>query len=326
MVVLLVVAGAVLLAGALALALFAWLGLRSQRRRQELLLADLQAVRDRASSAEKMALLGQLLAGVAHEMNTPLAAVKSMYDLLRRSLAILPPPPESGEWSEDQLQVLANQLPRLSRATAAADPVIDHGLARLCNLIDQLRIAARGDVAELEACDVHERLAGALLLLEHELKHNVEVVRDYGALPPIQAVPGQIEQVFLNLLVNARQAIAGTGTITVTTAAGDGTVRIAISDTGPGIAAADREHIFDLGFTTKAAETGTGMGLAICRRLVAAHGGEILVSCGAAGGSTFTVVLPTDLTVLHSLPRDEFASDRDRDRNRDRNRDRESDR
>ena len=159
----------------------------------------------------------------------------------------------------------------------------------------RLRSFARLDQAELKKADIHEGLEDTLALVHHELKHHIEVKRDYGALPPISCYPGKLNQVFLNLLNNARQAIRGKGEIGIRTFVRNDREHIAVSDTGSGISPEHLRKIFDPGFTTKGVGVGTGLGLSICYQIVQDHRGEILVESEPGKGTTFTVVLPMDL-------------------------------
>ncbi|MDH3215807.1 MAG: ATP-binding protein, partial [Candidatus Krumholzibacteria bacterium] len=140
--------------------------------------------------------------------------------------------------------------------------------------------------------DIHEGIDSALTLIHHELKGRVEVVRDYGELQSLVCYPGKLNQVFLNLLVNASQAIEGKGRIAIKTFESDGEVHVAITDSGKGISQQDLKSIFDPGFTTKGVGVGTGLGLSICYRIVQQHQGRIMVESKVGGGSVFTVVLP----------------------------------
>ncbi len=165
----------------------------------------------------------------------------------------------------------------------------------MINIVKRLRSFARLDEAELKTVDIHEGLEDTLTLLHHDIKHNIQVKRSYGDLPPVSCYPGKLNQVFLNILVNAKQAIKGKGIIEITTYTKQKNVFIEIKDNGEGI---DKEHlkkVFDPGFTTKGVGVGTGLGLSICYQIMQDHLGEILVESEVNRGSTFTVVLPMDL-------------------------------
>jgi len=144
--------------------------------------------------------------------------------------------------------------------------------------------------------DIHEGIEDTLTIVHHELKHKAVVERNFGDIPPIACYPGRLNQVFLNLFMNAGQAIEEKGTITITTFQRDNRVHIQITDTGAGISEELLGKIFDPGVTTKGVGVGTGLGLSICYQIVREdHHGEILVESEVGKGTTFTVVLPMDL-------------------------------
>lgn len=264
--------------------------LADRDRRLTVAASDVDGVRSQLARQERLATLGFLLTGIAHELNTPAAAVDSMYDTVRRVHEKL-----DGLLLREEIRPedLA-EIRRLVRSSRDADGVIDNGLARLRELIRNLRSAARGDSPVPELYDVNAGLESALLLLHNELKHDIEVVREFGEIPPIRAVALQINQVFLNLILNARQAIKGRGRIRVATRReGDG-VQITVEDDGHGIAEPDLARIFEPDFTTKPLNEGTGLGLAICRIVCASHGGRIEASSREGAGATFVVWLPAE--------------------------------
>jgi signal transduction histidine kinase len=162
-------------------------------------------------------------------------------------------------------------------------------------IVRRLRSFARLDQAELKRADIHEGLEDTLALIHHELKHTIVVKREYGNIPPISCYPGRLNQVFLNLLNNARQAIRGKGEIGIRTFVREERVHIVVSDTGSGISPENLRKIFDPGFTTKGVGVGTGLGLSICYQIVRDHRGEIRVESEPGKGATFTVILPMDL-------------------------------
>ena len=143
--------------------------------------------------------------------------------------------------------------------------------------------------------DIHESLEDALTLVQHEFKHDITVIREFGKFPPIACFPGQLNQVILNLLINGRHAIKEKGTIRLKTYARDSKVYIEFEDDGVGIPKEHLKKIFDPGFTTKGRGVGTGLGLSICYQIIQDHRGEILVESEVGKGTKFTIVLPTDL-------------------------------
>jgi len=244
-----------------------------------------------AVNAARLATLGTLVAGVAHELNTPLGAINSNHDVLRRALTRL-----QNILADDVVD--ETELAEVRRIVRALDDImVVNNLAvdRLNQLVSSLRTFGRPDRAERDVIDIHEGIDSALAILGHDLKGRVEVVRDFEELPRIECFPHEINQVFMNLLVNATQAIAGRGTITIRTRRADGGVLIEVEDTGSGIAPKDLELIFEPGFTTRGSRIGMGMGLAIARQIVDRHTGRISVRSTCGAGTTFSVWLPQQL-------------------------------
>jgi signal transduction histidine kinase len=220
---------------------------------------------------ERMAALGRVVAGVAHEIHTPLGAILSTLELVRDRLA-------------------AGRADELSELV---DLMQDAG-ERIRKVVRTLRVFSRLDAAQVETVDIHEGLESSLHLLAHEMHPRVAAIREFGPTPRVRCRPDQINQIFLNILRNAVQAIEGQGTITVRTFTDGGAAVVEIEDTGPGIAAGNLERIFEAGFTTKPRGEGTGWGLSICRRIVHEHGGEISVRSTAGRGTTFRITLPIE--------------------------------
>jgi signal transduction histidine kinase len=158
--------------------------------------------------------------------------------------------------------------------------------------VAHLRTFTRLDEAEWKTVDLHQGLESTLVLTRHLYKSRVEIVRDLGDLPPVECRPGQINQIFINLIVNALQAIEGTGTIRIRTRRAGDRVRVEIQDSGPGMAPETQARLFTPGFTTKPAGQGTGLGLTICKRIARDHDGEITVASRVGEGTTFTLTLP----------------------------------
>jgi signal transduction histidine kinase len=252
------------------------------------LLVELRAAQARLVQQAKMASLGQLVAGVAHEVNTPLGAVVSNNDLFMRCFSRL-------RRRVEELGLMSD--PVVARDLNAVTELVDVtrvACERITTIVRELRVFARLDEADRKAVDLHEGLESTLLLINHLIKGRIEVRRDYDRLPPVECHPNQINQVFMNLLVNACQAIEGEGVITLRTAHDTARrrVMVSISDSGHGISRDALGRIFDPGFTTKGAGVGTGLGLSICYQIVEAHGGEITVDSQMGKGTTFSIWLP----------------------------------
>ena len=258
----------------------------SERANRELLETQARLVQ-----SEKMAALGNLVAGIAHEINTPVGAIHSMHDTLVRAV--------------DKLKTtMAEQYPEcfcegspLAMALKVIDDsnrVIESGSARVTNIVRGLRNFARLDEAERKVANLHEGLDDSLMLIHHDTKNRVEIVRDYGDIPAVLCYPGRLNQVFLNILNNAQQAIDGSGTISLSTRRIGADVHVAITDTGAGIPQEFLSRIFDPGYTTKGVGVGTGLGLSICYQIMQDHDGRIDVASEVGKGTTITIVVPIE--------------------------------
>lgn len=240
----------------------------------------------------KLASLGTLIAGVAHEINTPLGALYSNHDTIRRALERLQTILEDEVVEEHELEDVRRIVRAIEGVTGTNNMAVD----RMVKIVDSLRTFGRVDRSDLDFADLHEGIESTLAILGHELRsHGVTVVKDYGELPRVECYPNQVHQVFMNLILNAAQAIRGTGTITIRTRRVDEHVEIEIEDTGIGIREENLVRIFDPGFTTKGRRMGMGMGLLITSQIVDRHGGRLLVSSEVGAGTTFTVRLPIAL-------------------------------
>jgi signal transduction histidine kinase len=264
--------------------------LRGANAELERLLDELRTAQARLVQQAKMAALGQLVAGVAHEINTPLAAVVSNNDLFLRCFARMRDvlAASSAEARCSMPEVVERDLGAIEALTA----VTRSACTRITEIVRTLRTFARLDEADVKAVDLHEGLESTLVLLQHLTKGGITVVRRYGALPRVECHSNQINQVFMNLLVNACQAMGEDGTLTISTRALADEVEVRIADTGCGIPEAQLGRIFDPGFTTKGAPLGTGLGLSIVYQIVEGHGGEITVESELGRGTAFTLRLP----------------------------------
>jgi signal transduction histidine kinase len=240
---------------------------------------------------EKMASLGNLVAGVAHEINNPVGAVGSAADTSARSIEIIKRLIGEGGSIEE---LVANQrfktaLEILENNNAITVTASD----RITQIVRSLKNFARLDESEFQEADLHEGLDSTLTLLHHELKKRVEVVTEYGNdVPRVQCYPNQLNQVFMNLLSNASHAIGESGVITVRTRRDGTDVVVEISDTGRGIEKENLERIFDPGFTTKGVGVGTGLGLSISYNIIKRHHGTIEAESVPGHGTTMRIRLP----------------------------------
>jgi two-component system NtrC family sensor kinase len=274
--------------------------LRAANEELQAAYRDLQATQVQLIQREKMASVGQLVAGVAHELNNPIGFVYSnvgtLDDFVKRLRAILDvyravplADAEQGRVDEQWRQL------KVDYALKYVDSMIEgirEGAERARKIVRDLRVFARTDTDVWQAVDLRDELESSLTLVNHLLKERITVHRRFGALPPVECVRSQIDQVFLNLLANAAQAITGPGAITIETRVDDTVAVVAVSDTGAGIAPDVIGRIFDPFFTTKPVGEGTGLGLSISYEIVKKHGGEIRADSPAGGGATFTVRLP----------------------------------
>lgn len=254
--------------------------LQDANREQARLLRELRQAQTQLVQHAKMAALGQLVAGVAHEVNTPLGAVVSNNDLFLRRLPRLNDASDRSSVFEE-----TERLRRLAEVSREA-------CARIQQVVHTLRTFARVDHEDPQAIDLHQSLDTTLALIAHLTQPNIDVVRRYGELPPVSVRPNQLHQVLMNLLVNACQAMGERGTLTLTTESYGDEIELRVTDTGVGIPTDNLQKIFDPGFTTKGPAVGTGLGLAIVYQIVTEHGGQILVDSEPGKGSEFTVRLP----------------------------------
>jgi two-component system, NtrC family, sensor kinase len=230
-----------------------------------------------------------LIAGLAHEINTPLGAINSNHDVLRRALGKLQ------DILADEV-VEPHELEEVRRIVRALDHILavnDMAVERMRGLVDSLRHFGRLDKADVDWHDLHQGIDSTLAILSYQLT-GIEVIREYGEIPLVRCQPQQVNQVFMNLLLNAAQATPPGGTIRVTTRTGAGEAYVIIADNGRGIPAPHLDRIFEPGFTTKDARVGMGLGLLITQQIVERHGGRIEVASEPGAGSTFTVRLPLD--------------------------------
>lgn len=159
-------------------------------------------------------------------------------------------------------------------------------------IVQELKSFSRLDEYELKAANLNEGMESTINIVWNELKFKAELKREYAEIPPTLCNPGQLNQVFMNLLMNAAQSMESFGVITVRTASSDGRIEVSVSDTGCGIPAGKVERIFDPFYTTKETGKGTGLGLSIVYDIVKKHNGEIRVESEPGKGTTFTVQLP----------------------------------
>ncbi len=256
--------------------------------------------------AEKMASLGQLAAGVAHEINNPVGFVGSnlgtlttyvgdllaLVDAYERAVSSLPDPTPFAEPAAQRRQLdfdfLREDILSLLRESV-------EGVDRVRRIVSDLKDYSHTSSTEWHWADLHHGLESTLNMARNQFKYHCTVVKEFGELPPVYCLGSQLNQVFMNLIVNAAQAIPDQGLITLRTGRkGDDAVWISVTDTGKGIPATDLQRVFEPFYTTKPVGQGTGLGLSLSWGIVERHHGHIEVSSEVGKGTTFTITLPIE--------------------------------
>ena len=262
--------------------------------------AEQKRMREQLLISERMASAGTLAAGVAHEINNPLAVVAANLEFLTSSLAKLGPEARAFVLGEQAPETDAGWMPWLQgRLAEAEEPLKDarDAVSRIREIVRDVKLFSSSREDARGPVDVRAIVESSLRMAWNEIRHRAQLQKDYGDVPAVEANEGRLGQVILNLLVNAAQAIpegsAKTNKIRVTTRVLPGDrVAIEVLDTGSGIPPANLERIFDPFFTTKPIGVGTGLGLAICHRIITDLDGEMSVESEVGKGSIFRVVLP----------------------------------
>lgn len=269
-------------------------------------------VQQQLAQSEKMASLGQMVAGVAHQLNTPLAFSQSNIQMVQMALDNYALPLKvAGGFCRlvkgapaDHVTVNVGRSREQIASIDEADLDLDipkemlsdtlNGIEQMRELVENLRDFTRLDRTKTALFDLNKALHNVVYIAKSVIPPTVEVLEEYGDLPKIECNVSQLNQVFLNLMNNAAQAIEADGKVTIRSSCENDGIRVDISDTGSGISEEDLPHIWDSLYTTKAAGEGTGLGLTIAKSIVEEHGGRISVEtrCGIDSGSTFTVWLP----------------------------------
>jgi two-component system NtrC family sensor kinase len=273
--------------------------------------AELSLARDKLVQSEKLASIGQLAAGVAHEINNPIGYIFSNFGTLEKYLADLfsmlgayeeAEPALAGTPTAARLKALREEveLDFLKEDIPTLMSESKEGITRVRKIVQDLKDFSRVDSAqEWVRADLHHGIDSTLNIVNNEIKYKADVVKHYGPIPDIECLPSELNQVFMNLLVNAAHAItAERGTITIRSGTAEGTgaegakVWVEVADDGAGISPDNLGRIFDPFFTTKAVGKGTGLGLSLSYGIVKKHAGQIEVHSALGRGTTFRITLP----------------------------------
>ncbi|WP_224249443.1 ATP-binding protein [Hyalangium gracile] len=278
--------------------------LLQEKAEQAALFRKLEETHSQLLQSEKMATIGQLAASLAHEINNPIGFVNSnlgtlrgyVTDLLELITAFEAEEERLGEAARQRIATVKKQVD-LALLREDSRSLLDEsaeGIRRVRQIIRDLTEFSHVDDARWRLVDLHKGLESTLNIVHNEVRHVADVLKEYGELPEVECLPSQLNQVFLNMLVNATHAIKGRrGTITVRTGRQDGGhVFVEISDTGEGIPPENLKRIFEPFFTTKPVGKGTGLGLALSAGIVARHHGRIEVRSEVGAGTTFRIILP----------------------------------
>ena len=276
-----------------------------ERRNAELARrkTELERLQAQIVHSEKMASLGQLAAGVAHELNNPAGFIYGNMDFLAEAVASVErlltvyDSAHLSEATRAQVEALKDEIDYQNTLSDLRSIVIDcrEGAERIRSVVQNLRTFSRLDEAEFKQVDIHEGIDSTVRLLSRYYSSGrVELAREYGELPLVDCYAGQLNQVWMNLLVNAAQAVeqAGGGRVLIQTSVEREAVVVAITDDGVGIAPEHVRKVFDPFFTTKPVGEGTGLGLSVTYSIVERHGGFIRVRSRPGQGTTFVVGLP----------------------------------
>jgi signal transduction histidine kinase len=276
--------------------------LKSEKAHQEELIKKLAEAHNQLLQSEKMASIGQLAAGVAHEINNPIGFVNSNLGTLKRYIEDLLKTLSAYEENEgeltaktrEELKTLKQQIDIVYLRGDVGNLLSEsmEGMQRVKRIVQDLKDFSHVDEAKMQSANLEQGLDSTLNVVWNELKYKAEVVKEYGSIPEIECIPSQLNQVFMNLLTNAVQAIEGHGKITIRTGQDGDNVWVEVEDTGKGIKPEHLDRIFEPFFTTKPVGSGTGLGLSLSYGIVQKHGGKILVKSEVGKGSVFRVELP----------------------------------
>lgn len=256
----------------------------------ETTLVQLKEMQHQLITKEKMAMLGNLVAGIAHEVNNPMGVVNSAADVSSRCIVKI----DNALTNSQSIEEIRNNsgLQKTLRLLVDNNRLIVDASRRVSKLVSSLKNFALLDEAEYKKIDLHEGIDNTLTLLEHEFKDRIEVIKEYGDIPPVHCYASQINQMLMNLLKNASQAIEKKGIIRIKTAADDKNIFINITDNGKGIPKDKLDTIFDIGFSASGSRVKMGSGLWTAHNIMHQHNGEIKIESEVGKGVTVTLMLP----------------------------------
>jgi len=257
------------------------------------LLNELKTAQTQLIHAEKMAALGKLVAGIAHEINNPIGAISSTNDVTSLCIKKI----EKGINESSNLTELVDNKHFLKAMSILKSNtgVISEGVERINTLVKSLKDFSQLDEAEFQRIDIHKGIESVLVLIENELRDRIEIVREYGDIPEINCYPSQLNQVLINMLTNAAEAIETKGEICIKTMQKNDFIHINISDNGRGISKKKLDKLFEFDFSNAHARIKMGAGLVIANKIIQRHKGHIKVESVVGKGSTFMIMLPTNL-------------------------------
>jgi signal transduction histidine kinase len=255
--------------------------LRKKNLELEETLHELEETQEQLVLSEKMASLGNLAAGIAHEVNNPIGAMNAAADV--------------SEMCVDRIDALASDNePALQKPLGILKDnvrVVRTAGNRVAGIVQSLKDFASLDRAELQVTDIHADLDNNLVLLEHELKDNVNVLKEYGDVPPMECYRGELNQAFMTLLTRAARDIEGKGTITIRTSRADDAVHIEIIDSGRGMTREELDRLFEFTFDRKGGRVGVSTGLTSVQNVARKHHGKVRVASEVGRGTKVELVL-----------------------------------
>mgnify|MGYP003967853219 CR=1 FL=1 len=254
---------------------------------------DLKAAQAQLVQSEKMASLGRLVAGVAHEFNNPIGAIQSSNSTLKTGISKL----ESHLITKDVTIQSDEKLSKIVMTIVNLQGVIEKGTHRVANIVKRMKSFARLDEADLQKADIHEIIEDTIAMVSHDHKPGVRIIRKFGEIPGIICYPAKLSQLCLQLIGNANKAVDENGEITLITSVASDFVILQVRDNGVGIPTNLLSKVFDPGFTGWGVGVGVGLGLAICYSIMEEHNGDISIASNPGIGTTVTVKIPMHVDV-----------------------------